>query len=325
MAKFGTYWRILAASLALMLLATGCFRGVGDEAQPNAVSQARPSETPTVTETPTESPTPEELLPIDLSETPTETPTPTATATETPTPTATTALDRPVSDLDVGGGIIDQDANQPDEGQLDPWELTATQIVFEITQTVDAQLTQTAQALGLGIPTETPTATVDPFLALTPTLAGVQPTSFVSTGNCVHEVVAGENLFRLSLRYGVSVADLAAASGITNIQLILVGQKIIIPGCGTTGVLPPPTSLPTQDFTTQNFGTGGAVTAQSAGTNTTTTTAVTGTRTHTVQQYETLFEISLLYGVSVSSIANANGITNPNIIIMGTVLTIPAQ
>jgi LysM repeat protein len=322
MAKSGIYWRILAACFAVMLLATGCFQSIGDEAQPNAVSQARPSETPIPSETPTETATLEDLMPLALSETPTETPTPTATATATATATITptTALDRPVSD--IGGGIVEQDPNQPDDGQLDPWELTATMIVLEITQTVEVGLTQTAQALGLGFPTETPTPF--PVIGATPTPPIAQPTSFVSTGNCVHEVVVGENLFRLSMRYGVSIADLASASGITNIQLILVGQKIVIPGCGTTGVLPPPTSLPTQDLTSQNFGTGGAVTAQTAGTAGTGTTT-TIARTHTVQQYETLFEISLLYGVSVSSIANANGISNPNFVLMGTVLNIPSQ
>ncbi len=319
MAKSGTYWRILAACLALMVLATGCFQSIGDEAQPNAVSQARPSETPIPSETPTETATLEDLVPLTLSETPTETATATATATATLTITPTAALDRPVSD--VGGSIVEQDPNQPDDGQLDPWELTATMIVLEITQTVEVGLTQTAQALGLGFPTATPT--FQPVIGATLTPVVAQPTSFVSTGNCVHEVVVGENLFRLSMRYGVSIADLASASGITNIQLILVGQKIIIPGCGTTGVLPPPTSQPTQDLTTQNFGTGGAVTAQTAGTTGTTTTTIA--RTHTVQQYETLFEISLLYGVSVSSIANANGISNSNFVLMGTVLNIPSQ
>jgi LysM repeat protein len=68
-----------------------------------------------------------------------------------------------------------------------------------------------------------------------------------------HIVNSGQNLFRISLRYGVSMASIAAANGISNINLIYVGQKLYIP-CGgsttTTGgnfilisVTPSPTSL----------------------------------------------------------------------------------
>lgn len=55
------------------------------------------------------------------------------------------------------------------------------------------------------------------------------------------------------------------------------------------------------------------------------TVAASFVATHTVQQYETLFQISQQYNVSVNSIAAANGITNINRIIMGDVLNIPAR
>ncbi len=68
-----------------------------------------------------------------------------------------------------------------------------------------------------------------------------------------HVVNTGQNLFRISLRYGVSMASIAAANGITNINLIYVGQKLYIPCSGTTttttgnfiviSVTPSPTSL----------------------------------------------------------------------------------
>jgi nucleoid-associated protein YgaU len=44
-----------------------------------------------------------------------------------------------------------------------------------------------------------------------------------------------------------------------------------------------------------------------------------------VQPGETLFRIGLLYGLSWQVIAEANGITNPNYITVGTALTIPAH
>jgi LysM repeat protein len=46
----------------------------------------------------------------------------------------------------------------------------------------------------------------------------------------VHVVQAGEKLYRISIRYGVSVASIAAAKNITNTNLIFVGQQLTIPG-----------------------------------------------------------------------------------------------
>jgi colicin import membrane protein len=47
--------------------------------------------------------------------------------------------------------------------------------------------------------------------------------------------------------------------------------------------------------------------------------------THEVKRGETLAGIAQQYGVSVAAIAEANGITNPNLISVGKVLTIPAR
>ncbi len=44
-----------------------------------------------------------------------------------------------------------------------------------------------------------------------------------------HTVQAGENLFRIALRYGVSVQALAAANNIYNYNLIYTGQVLVIP------------------------------------------------------------------------------------------------
>jgi LysM repeat protein len=49
-----------------------------------------------------------------------------------------------------------------------------------------------------------------------------------------HTVQAGQNLFRISLRYGVSISSIAAANGIANVNLIYVGQRLYIPCPGST-------------------------------------------------------------------------------------------
>ncbi len=47
--------------------------------------------------------------------------------------------------------------------------------------------------------------------------------------------------------------------------------------------------------------------------------------THEVQRGETLAQIAAQYGVSVADIVQANGISNPNVIPVGKVLTIPGR
>lgn len=45
----------------------------------------------------------------------------------------------------------------------------------------------------------------------------------------VHVVQAGENLYRIALHYGVNYWTLAAANGISNPNIIYVGQRLVIP------------------------------------------------------------------------------------------------
>lgn len=50
-----------------------------------------------------------------------------------------------------------------------------------------------------------------------------------------HTVVAGQNLFRISLRYGVSMHDIAVVNGISDVKLIFTGQRLLIPCVGVQG------------------------------------------------------------------------------------------
>jgi LysM repeat protein len=59
-----------------------------------------------------------------------------------------------------------------------------------------------------------------------------------------HTVTPGQNLFRIGLRYGVSMYDIAAANGITDIRVIYAGQVLYIPCVGVQGQ-PPPVNNPT--------------------------------------------------------------------------------
>jgi LysM repeat protein len=100
-------------------------------------------------------------------------------------------------------------------------------------------------------------------------------------------VQPGENLFRISLHYGVTYQAIAAANGIINPNLIYVGQSLTIPAEGATSA------------------------------------EQTEVGTHVVQKGENLFRIALKYGVTVEALAVANGITNANLIYPGQTLVIP--
>jgi LysM repeat protein len=48
-------------------------------------------------------------------------------------------------------------------------------------------------------------------------------------GQTIHIVQAGENLYRISLIYGVNMWDIAQANGILNLNQIYAGQRLVIP------------------------------------------------------------------------------------------------
>jgi len=76
-----------------------------------------------------------------------------------------------------------------------------------------------------------------PAVTITATPAGA-----VSSWSVVHTVQPGDNLFRIAQQYGVSVSKLAEVNGISDPELIVVGQRLTIP----LGTIPdPPTMTPT--------------------------------------------------------------------------------
>jgi LysM repeat protein len=329
MRRIMTHWHRLLGYMVILAVAAGCFQqagGAGIEAAP--VSEMLPTNTPIPTNTPV--PTETELPTATPTMTPTEaveaavlgqgggdelsvfatfTPVNMVAAVPTDEPLVVAQVDEPV-DIpleDTGLPGFEETATTEFLLQTQPLYVTATAYILGATQTVEAQLTGTA---GQFLP---PTATFTPTVGV----AAIDSGAPLAPGaSCIHEVRAEDrNLYRISLRYGINVRDIANASGITNINLISVGQKLTIPGCGTTGAIPPATSTP--EVSTAPL----ANTAQDTTAPLTTTT--TGGRMHVVEQGETLFEISLRYGVPVSDIAAANGLANINVIYLGQELVIP--
>ncbi len=111
----------------------------------------------------------------------------------------------------------------------------------------------------------------------------VIPASTPTTSTLRYTVQAGDTLYRIAAKYGVTVSAIVATNNIADPNLIYPGQELVIPA-----------SAP-----------------------------ATSTLRYTVQAGDTLYRIATNYGVSVSAIVAANNIADPNLIRPGQVLIIP--
>lgn len=119
-----------------------------------------------------------------------------------------------------------------------------------------------------------------------------------TTGKQLHQdthnytVKSGDTLSAIASEYGMTTSALATLNGITNPNLIYPGQTLRVADSGK-----------------------GSTVSQKA-----TTTPTTGS--YTVRYGDTLSGIASRYGTSTSTLASINGISNPNWIYPGQVLTV---
>ncbi|MGD1991824.1 MAG: LysM peptidoglycan-binding domain-containing protein [Anaerolineae bacterium] len=172
-------------------------------------------------------------------------------------------------------------------------ETMAAQTAGTATAEAAADTPEPTEPAATTVPEPTQAPTVEPTVE--PTQAPTQePTEAPTTqpsGERVHVVRRGENLYRIALQYGMSYPDLAAYNNIVNPHNIHVGQQIRIPS--------------------------------SAGTGSSTQPQPSGGRVHIVQPGENLFRIALQYNMSYHYLASYNNISNPNSIYVGQRIRIP--
>lgn len=185
---------------------------------------------------------------------------------------------------------------------------------------------------------ETAEEEAEETVAETPTTEATTPT--------VHTVARGENLYRIGLQYGVSWVRIAQFNNITNPNRITVGQQLRIPGLSDP--IPQPTPSPHTETTYivragdnlyrigRMYGISWVQIAEANGLVNPNQIYVgqalkipveaSGPApefTHTVRAGETLFRISLRYGVPWPVIAEANGLESPYVIYVGQTLVVP--
>jgi len=105
----------------------------------------------------------------------------------------------------------------------------------------------------------------------------------VPNGLTIHVVQRGENLYRISLVYNSSIAELVELNGLLDATRIDVGQRLLVPGIDTTPPAP---------------------------------------QTHIVQPGESLFLIAELYGITIEALSTENEIVDASSIYPGQVLSI---
>jgi LysM repeat protein len=113
----------------------------------------------------------------------------------------------------------------------------------------------------------------------------------------IHTIRRGETLGAIAQQYGVSVSALAKANGVADPDRIVAGSVLAIPGA-------PGAAAPTTP----------AVTAGPK---------PAGSR-YVIRLGETLEQVARRYGVSLSALAAANRIADPDIVRAGTALQIPS-
>ncbi len=290
----------------------------------------------------------------------TSTPTPTAEGTSTPTPTATPTLppgavltfNPQTAFVDVGGtveiklqvtgasNLYGVEVHLTHGGGIDAVSITAGPCVADIVAQASVEGNQVNYAASLQAPSPPVNGTCDlATITISGLAAGTHSLQFTSAllsdpdGNPLsvttqdgtvvvggptvtptptpppdcgdilgyHVVQPRETLYSIGRAYGVQPYAIASCNGIVNPSLIYVGTRLAIPNIPWFPIPPGPVAR-------RQFGDGVPPSCRFY---------------HTVQWGETLFRISLQYGVSMWAIAEANSIYNLHYIQAGQVLCIP--
>ena len=169
------------------------------------------------------------------------------------------------------------------------------------------------------IPVSTSSAPVD---VASDAAATVAAAAALPAGGLDYVVQSGDTLSLISLRYGLDWEVVAQVNGITNTEVIEVGQVIRLPGVDEAAATAVPTSTAAALVSTA------AATGTAAGTSATAapgTAASTGGTSYTVVAGDTLFGIALRANVTLQELTAANNMQEDDILLIGQTLVLPGR
>jgi LysM repeat protein len=171
-------------------------------------------------------------------------------------------------------------------------------------------------------------ATAESLPAESPDAPAPAETPAADDGERIHVVVAGENLYRIGLQYGLSWVVIAEYNGLSDPNQISVGQELRIPPSDEPASGATPESTNPSDAVAAGPALEPAGVRAAAGTGAVPKEKVVITASaavHLVGPGETLYSISTRYGANWAQVAEANGLVTPNQIYAGQMLKIPAD
>jgi LysM repeat protein len=191
-------------------------------------------------------------------------------------------------------------ATKPEPTEEPVAEQTSQETPVQTMPTVPSEPAEVAEPTDAptDAPTDVPAPTAEPVEATEPapepepTAAPTEeatPAEPEPPTEQTYVVMPGDTLFSIAQFYGVSVEDLAARNGIVNVNVLEVGQELVIP---VEGAAPPQAP-------------------------------VSGEQTYVVQAGDNLFRIALRYNMSFETVAAYNNIPWPYHVYAGQEIKIP--
>ena len=149
----------------------------------------------------------------------------------------------------------------------------------------------------------------DAIIAEPAVAAPVVPVELDPASPCVHTVRGGDSIFRLSLVWDTTIDVVAELNDLDDVDVLSVGQLLLIPGCEVVTPTAEPTPEPTVPPTITPIPPP--------------LISEEGPRVHVVSSGETLESISLRYRADVNAIIQLNSLTNPDQLSVGQELLLP--
>ncbi len=246
-----------------------------------------------------------------------------------------------------GSGVIASITFRGKAAGSSPITLAAVVLSNQVAQPLQADLVSgqanvTCPSPATTVPPKPTTAPPKPPLPPGPPVPPKPPA--VPPGGCTHVVAPGETLYAIARRYGATVTELVTLNGLVDPNRIYAGQTLVIPRCA-----PPVPPAQCIDYVVQPGDTLSGIAARHC--DSVYAIAVRNgivnpdciyagqvirvcpgcgpgkppvCRTnYVVQPCDTLFSISLRFGVPMQALADVNAIANPHLIYAGQVLCIP--